>query len=57
MGIKNDLIALLNTLNTVETKGESTKRMGTCLQFLEGLIQKCDDKPIGSAPDSDKVTE
>lgn len=45
--MKNDLIILLNTLNLIETKGESTKRMGQCIQFLENLIQKCDEPTAG----------
>lgn len=36
----NELMKLYNTLMLVETKGESTKTMGTCLQFLENLIAK-----------------
>ena len=38
--MSNELIKLYNTLMLVETKGESTKTMGTCLQFLENLIAK-----------------
>lgn len=51
--MKNDLIILLNTLNLIETKGESTKRMGQCIQYLENLIQKCDVK----TDESDTVVE
>jgi hypothetical protein len=40
--MKNELIVLLNTLNLIETKGESTKRMSQCMQYLETLIQKCE---------------
>ena len=38
--MRNELMKLYNTLMLVETKGESTKTMGTCLQFLENLIAK-----------------
>lgn len=38
--MSNELTKLYNTLMLVETKGESTKTMGTCLQFLENLIAK-----------------
>lgn len=32
------LVKLYNTLLLVETKGESTKIMGQCLQFMEQMI-------------------
>ena len=38
--MSNELTKLYNTLLGVETKGESTKLMGMCLQFLEKLIAK-----------------
>lgn len=38
--MSNELTKLYNTLLGVETKGESTKLMGMCLQFLENLIAK-----------------
>ena len=38
--MSNELKKLYNTLLGVETKGESTKIMGMCLQFLENLIVK-----------------
>lgn len=40
MYMNNELTKLYNTLLGVETKGESTKIMGMCLQFLEKLIVK-----------------
>lgn len=36
--MKNNLIALYNTLSKVETKGESTKHMSNSLKFLEQMI-------------------
>ena len=38
--MSSELTKLYNTLLGVETKGESTKLMGMCLQFLENLIVK-----------------
>ena len=38
--MSNELTELYNTLLGFETKGESTKLMGMCLQFLENLIVK-----------------
>ena len=34
----NELTKLYNTLMLIETKGESTKLMGQCLNFTQGLI-------------------
>lgn len=36
----NELIRLYNTLLLIETKGENTKTMAQCLQYLEQLIAK-----------------
>lgn len=36
----NDLTKLYNTMSLIETKGEGTKLMATCLQYLEGLIAR-----------------
>lgn len=41
--MKEDIIKLYNTLLLVETRGESTKIMGQCLQFIEQLVQKIDN--------------
>ena len=41
---KEDLIKLHNTLSMVETKGESTKIMAQCLQFIEQKAQELDTK-------------
>lgn len=37
---KDDLIKLHNTLAMIETKGESTKIMAQCLQFIEQKLNK-----------------
>ena len=42
--MSNELKKLYNTLLGVETKGESTKIMGMCLQFLENLITETKSK-------------
>lgn len=34
----DNLVKLYNTLLLIETKGESTKIMGQCLQFIEQMI-------------------
>lgn len=34
----DNLTKLYNTLLLIETKGESTKIMGQCLQFMEQMI-------------------
>lgn len=34
----NELSKLYNTLMLIETKGENTKIMSNCIQYLEGLI-------------------
>lgn len=38
--MENDLIKLYNTMLLVETKGESTKTMALCLNFVQQLIDK-----------------
>jgi hypothetical protein len=43
-----NLTKLYNTLALVETKGESTKTMAKCLQFIELLID--DQKQHAAAP-------
>lgn len=41
--MEKELRVLYNTLLTIETKGESTKIMGECLKYTEGLIKKAHD--------------
>ena len=36
----NELAKLYNTLMLIETKGENTKLMSNCIQYLEGLIAR-----------------
>lgn len=40
----DNLVKLYNTLLLIETKGESTKIMGQCLQFMEQMIAEEQDK-------------
>lgn len=47
--MKENLIKLHNTLALVETKGESTKIMAQCLQFLEQMVAECDIPKEGAA--------
>lgn len=46
---KEDLMKLYSTLALIETKGESTKIMAQCLQFIEQKVKECD---LQNAPDS-----
>ena len=39
------LAKLHNTLSLIETKGENTKIMAQCLQFIEGMIAEEQVKP------------
>lgn len=43
---KEDLAKLYNTLSMVETKGNSTKIMGQCLQFIEQKMNEPEDRPV-----------
>lgn len=45
-----ELRKLYNTLLLVETKGESTKIMGQCLQYTEQLIAVSEEKKVVAAP-------
>ena len=45
---KEEMIQLRNTLAMIETKGESTKLMANCLQFLEAKVQMIDAPTPGS---------
>ena len=51
------LSKLYNTLALIETKGENTKIMGNCLQFLEGMIIEERNKaaePVEEVKEPDK---
>lgn len=47
---KEDLEKLYNTLCMIETKGENTKIMAQCLQFIEQKVQEVD---LQDAPNKD----
>ena len=49
----NELTKLYNTLALIETKGENTKIMAQCLQYLEQLISTEKVKPINQSVDGD----
>lgn len=40
--MKEQLMAILNTMNQVETKGQSTMYMAACIQNVQMLIQQCE---------------
>lgn len=40
--MKENLIRLHNTLGLIETRGESTKVMAQCLQFVEQMVMEID---------------
>ena len=41
----NELTKLYNTLMLIETRGENTKIMAQCLQYVENLIAPLNTKP------------
>ena len=41
----NELAKLYNTLMLIETRGENTKIMAQCLQYIENLIAQMNAKP------------
>ena len=51
------LSKLYNTLLTIETKGENTKTMGVCLQFLEGMIAEEKQKQFEELSKAEKADE
>lgn len=44
--MEQDLTKLYNTLLTIETRGNNTKTMALCLQYLEQLIVNARTKEI-----------
>ena len=49
----NELTKLYNTLMLIETKGENTKIMAQCLQYIENLIARMNTKPV-KEPDGEE---
>lgn len=47
--MRENLAKLHNTLSLIETKGENTKIMAQCLQFIEQLVAEL-DKANAEAP-------
>lgn len=48
--MKNKLMMLLNTLAEIETHGDGTLKMASCLQFVEQLANECDKPQTKSVP-------
>lgn len=44
--MQENLAKLRNTLFLIETKGENTKLMALCLQFVEQMIAECEAEVI-----------
>lgn len=51
------LTRLYNTLSQIETKGENTKIMGVCLQFVEQLIAEVKAEKAAEPKMTDPATE
>lgn len=52
----NELTKLYNTLMLIETKGENTKVMAQCLQYLEQMIITERKKPVEKeSTEEDKI--
>lgn len=52
--MKENLIKLLNTMAMVETRGENTKIMAQCLQYVENLVQELNAAEIAAKEDAPK---
>lgn len=52
--MRENLVKLHNTLSLVETRGESTKIMAQCLQFIEQMVQAEAAKQETVAPKEDE---
>lgn len=50
--MKEKLVKLYNTLALIETKGESTKIMAQCLQFIENEVKAIDQQPAEPAKEA-----
>lgn len=55
--MSEELTKLYNTMMLVETKGESTKIMGNCLQYLDNLIAKARSEENSSEEQIENVSE
>lgn len=44
--MKEKLAKLYNTLSLIETKGENTKTMAICLNYLQQLMAEVDIPPV-----------
>ena len=55
--MSEELTKLYNTMMLVETKGESTKIMGNCLQYLDNLIGKARSEEKSSEKRIENISE
>lgn len=55
--MKNELTKLYNTMLLVETKGESTKLMAQCLNFVAQLANQCAIDEMTTTPSEGEVAE
>ena len=55
--MSEELTKLYNTMMLVETKGESTKIMGNCLQYLDNLIAKARSEENSSEKQIENIYE
>lgn len=53
----NELTKLYNTLMLIETKGENTKIMAQCLQYIEQLISLSNAKAETSNTEESDISE
>lgn len=53
----NKLVMLYNTLALVETKGDSSIRMGDCLKYLQQMIQESAEADKKAEEEADESTE
>lgn len=42
---KQELARLINTLQLIETRGESTIIMAGCIQYLQSILNKLNESP------------
>lgn len=55
--MSEELTKLYNTMMLVETKGESTKIMGNCLQYLDNLIANARSEEESSKKRTEDISE
>lgn len=53
----NKLTKLYNTMMLIETKGENTKTMAACLNYVQQLVEECAAKEASKAEQMKKEGE